>query len=92
MLFGTLTPHIVAPAHTTWRGLPRLAQCCDDGAHQRLRKSNRSARTFMKLREAAVIRRRGQPGRLAKRRGERAGLAEADHQSDIGYRRRRLGQ
>jgi hypothetical protein len=36
--------------------------------------------------EAAVIRGRGQPGRLAKRRGKRAGLAEADRQSDIGHR------
>ena len=42
--------------------------------------------------EAAVICGRRQPGRPAKRRGERACLAEAQRQSDIGHRWRRLGQ
>src|SRR5260221_2298613 len=45
--------------------------------------------------EAAVIRHRAQPGRLAKRRAKPAGLAEADRQSDIwcglGDRKRRPG-
>src|SRR3982074_66146 len=41
--------------------------------------------------QAAVIRGRGLPGRLAECGGERTGLAESDRQSDIGHRELRLG-
>src|SRR5262245_49214854 len=67
----------------TWRRLRRLVRYCGEFAR------NRSVR---RSGEASVIRRRGQPGRLAKRRRERAGLAEADRQSDIGHRWLWLGQ